>query len=178
MILYYPCKPLGVNQPFGINPQTYARFGINGHNGIDFFAPDGTGVFATHEGTVVQVGVDEYEGHGVVVEGVDEIGKYKTIYWHMKENEIAVKVGDKLSVGDFIGKADNTGFSTGSHLHFGLKRTDDNGDTLNNDNGFLGAIDPMPYFTGQFACDDKLGKLLALIKSIALQLLGILKGKQ
>ena len=44
----------------------------------------------------------------------------KTIYWHLIK-EIPVKVGQKVQAGDVVGYADNTGFSTGDHLHFGLK---------------------------------------------------------
>lgn len=71
--------------------------------------------------------------------------------------------------GEIIGYADNTGFSKGDHLHFSLKPMvpskvlppsawDDATDVgignwvnVEQTNGFLGSIDPTPYFTGRYA---------------------------
>ena len=52
-----------------------------------------------------------------------------------------------------MGTADNTGCSTGAHLHFGLKpiAQGENDWTWTNSeqtNGYFGAIDPAPYFVG------------------------------
>jgi murein DD-endopeptidase MepM/ murein hydrolase activator NlpD len=41
------------------------------------------------------------------------------IYGHL--NDFTVKNGQHVSPGDLLGHAGNTGFSTGNHLHFGLK---------------------------------------------------------
>lgn len=153
VILAYPCKPYGLNQPFGTNPYVYSRYGIKGHNGLDFFAPDGVEVRASHDGLVTEVGYDQDGGLGVVLEGEDCDGFYKTIYWHLKKDSPVVIPGQRVKQGDLLALADNTGFSTGSHLHFGYKRLDANKVTLNQDNGFKGSLDPTPLFNGDYAYD-------------------------
>lgn len=130
-----------ISQRFGESPDYYAWLNIDGHNGLDIPYDDGTEVFASHDGTVEFVGQDSSAGKGVVIKAQG----YKTIYWHLKE--FRVKIGDRVKMGDLIGLGDNTGFSTAPHLHFGLKLLDDNGQVLNRDNGFDGAIDPLPFIT-------------------------------
>ncbi|HKK24401.1 MAG TPA: M23 family metallopeptidase, partial [Gracilimonas sp.] len=41
---------------------------------------------------------------------------YETVYAHM--SKISVKEGDTVKKGDEVGRAGNTGTSTGVHLHF------------------------------------------------------------
>lgn len=162
--LFYPVKkPLRINQGFGVNPQVYAQFGINGHNGLDLYAQTADLVRATHDGIVVYAGMDNNEGVGVVIrtekpyQYLDGEAYYKTIYWHLI-NDIPVKVGQQVKAGMVIGYADNTGFSTGSHLHFGLKpqakgENDLTWWNIEQNNGYLGAIDPSPYWNNYYAED-------------------------
>ena len=57
-----------------------------------------------------------------------------------------VKTGQTVQAGQSIGHADNTGiYTTGDHLHFGLKELKDN-QVINHNNGYFGGIDPSPYF--------------------------------
>lgn len=165
--LYYPCKPLGVNQPFGTNfNDFYKKLGMKGHNGIDFLAPDSTIIRACHDGVVTFTGEDGSAGLGVVLRTteavLDKDGDnkffFKTIYWHIKKGSFKVKPGDLVKIGDVLALADNTGMSTGAHLHFGLKpvlqgEEDWSWSNIFPSNGYFGAIDPMPYFNGQFAED-------------------------
>src|SRR6185312_586444 len=137
--LYYPVKPLSVNQIFGANPSTYAQFGIQGHNGVDLMAHHGQPVYASHDGQAWYE-VDENQGHGVIVVSNEQFdykdtkAYFKSIYWHFcdssKEPQFKSPVesyrdiskpGLQVKAGDLLGYADNTGFSTGDHLHFGLK---------------------------------------------------------
>jgi len=153
MKLIYPTSG-NINQKFGANPQFYADpkyGGIKGHNGIDFLTNHGWTIYATHDGTAYYE-IDSSGGCGVVI--VSKDGTYKTIYWHLCDGSepqfkspIEGKGKVQVETGDIIGYADNTGASTGDHLHFGLKMLKD-GAVLNYDNGFNGAVDPMPYFNG------------------------------
>ena len=57
-------------------------------------------------------------------------------------------MGQDVITGAKIGLADNTGkYTTGSHLHFGLKKTDQYSNTVNLNNGYRGAINPAQYFS-------------------------------
>jgi murein DD-endopeptidase MepM/ murein hydrolase activator NlpD len=159
-----PIKPTKVNQPFGANANPfYKEMGMLGHNGIDYSAYHGQIVRAAHEGVVTFAGEDGSGGTGVVIrtnalfEYKDTETHFKTIYWHLIP-QIPVKVGTQVKIGDIIGYADNTGMSTGTHLHFGLKplqkgEQDWQWYNLEQDNGYKGAIDPRPYFSGLYAED-------------------------
>lgn len=141
-------------QRFGANAQFYSdpKFGgIKGHNGIDFLTNHGWTIYATHDGTA-EYQIDSSGGHGVVITSKD--GSFKTISWHFCDGSeekfkspLFGKSGVPVETGDIIGYSDNTGVSTGDHLHFGLKFLK-NGETINKDNGFLGAVDATPYFNG------------------------------
>ncbi len=176
-----PVKPIAVNQGFGEDQKTYSQFGLNGHNGLDLRAFHGQPVYAGHDGTAYYE-EDSSQGCGVVIISNDaylykgQLVHFKTIYWHFcdptKEPKFASPVFTKIGsansgrgipvkAGDLIGYADNTGFSSGDHLHFGLKpiipgpgvSVGDAPDVgignwvnVEQNNGFLGAIDSTPYF--------------------------------
>lgn len=160
--LYYPVKPAYTNQGFGENKtDMYVKLGLSGHNGIDLWAPDGYIVRAAHDGTVLYAGGENNEGIGVTIV-TDKVYDYKgmqvffkTIYWHFKS--VNVQYNQKVKAGDIIGFADNTGMSTGDHLHFGLKPCNKVGDfiveNIEQDNGYFGAIDPAPFWNGIYAED-------------------------
>lgn len=157
-VLKPPLKFISITQKFGQNGTAYyAEQGMKGHNGIDMFAMDGTPVYAAHDGRVTFTGYDGAGGLGVVIRTEEKFdyGKkevyFKTIYWHLKKDSIKVTGSQKVKAGDLIAQADNTGLSTGSHLHFALKpiykkEKDWQWENLEQDNGYKGAIDPLPYF--------------------------------
>lgn len=162
--LYYPVKPVRFNQHFGEVDPKYSGLGLKGHNGDDYFALDGTEIRASHDGTVTFVGEDGAGGLTVVLrtneefDYLDDKAFFKTIYCHIKKNTFKVLPGQKVKAGDLLALADNTGFSTGSHLHFGLKpmakgEQDWTWYNVEQNNGYMGAIDPSPYYNGKCAAD-------------------------
>lgn len=143
-------KPLEfcqLTQPFGVNyVNFYTKLGLKGHNGLDFVARNNKNVYATHKGRVKIAGGDTTYGIEVRLVGHDEeLGFYETIYCHLKE--VKVKVGEEISAGTLIGISDNTGqYTTGDHLHFGLRPLDDKEFPRDTGNGYYGWINPEPYF--------------------------------
>ncbi|MDD5710724.1 MAG: peptidoglycan DD-metalloendopeptidase family protein [Candidatus Colwellbacteria bacterium] len=91
------------------------------HNGLDIGAPTGTEVRAAADGTVVR---SDYNGlyyqYGRYVL-IDHQNSLSTLYAHLSKS--VVSAGQKVKKGELIGYVGSTGFSTGSHLHFGLYAT-------------------------------------------------------
>lgn len=182
--LFYPVKPAGVNQKFGNVMPVYTGMGLKGHNGIDFQAFHGQPVYAAHDG-ICYPEIDSSGGNGVVIRTLQPYdyqggqAYFKTIYWHLMKADAVVKTGQKVKAGDLIGYADNTGTSTGDHLHFGLKPQQWNENdwdwyNLNQNDGYLGAIDPAPYFNGYYA--EYAQKVLTALGQIITLLTNFLKG--
>ena len=185
--LWFPVKPKIINQAFGNANDFYFKNGINiiGHNGIDFYASDNQPIHAAHAGVVTFTGEDGKAGLGVVIRTEEEFDYksvptyFKTIYWHCKPNTFKVKPGDKVNAGDILAHADNTGLSTGTHLHFGLKPVGQGEQewewfNLEQDNGYLGSIDPASYFNGFYAEDAV--KVASIFQQIIDLLTNFLKG--
>src|SRR5450759_44058 len=54
---------------------------------------------------------------------VDQGDKTSALYMHLAENSVKVSLGQKVVQGQSLGDADNTGWSTGNHLHFQVETT-------------------------------------------------------
>ncbi|MEW5569623.1 M23 family metallopeptidase [Rossellomorea marisflavi] len=88
------------------------------HTGIDFSMPEGTPLKSVSDGVVKSL-IDygnRNVGKGVLIETDNGT---QLIYGHL--SEFNVVEGQHVSAGDLIGLSGNTGFSTGAHLHFGVK---------------------------------------------------------
>jgi len=97
------------------------------HNGVDLAAPIGTPIRAADGGRVIFSGWDG--GFGNVIR-IDHENGYVTVYAHNTAN--LVRVGERVAQGQQIATMGSTGNSTGSHLHFEIRR-----------NG--APIDPWPF---------------------------------
>lgn len=94
------------------------RWTLPFHYGVDFSAPQGTPVYASHSGTVTFAGWDSSGyGGGYQVQVTD--GRWSTWYLHMVERPL-VRVGQRVSSGTVLGRVGSTGASTGPHLHLEL----------------------------------------------------------
>ena len=94
------------------------------HNGIDLAAEDGAKVCAAADGEVYTVYEDDTLGHTVVIRHSDG---YTSKYSSLSE-EVAVKAGDTVTMGQTIGYADDSAIvesTMGSHVHFSVTRYDE-----------------------------------------------------
>ena len=93
------------------------------HYGTDMAAKHGSAILATADGVINFAGWEK--GYGKLIKIKHDFG-YETRYAHL--SKISVNVGQKISQGDRIGKMGNTGRSTGTHLHYEIRR---NGKPIN-----------------------------------------------
>jgi murein DD-endopeptidase MepM/ murein hydrolase activator NlpD len=93
------------------------------HNGIDIGISFGYPVRAAMEGRVSATGYSSGSGNYVLLNHHDG---YQSFYGHL--SKIIVQPGERVALGDVVGNAGSTGYSTGPHVHFSVYK---NGRTLN-----------------------------------------------
>lgn len=144
MQLIYPVRDVKISQLFGPSPIDYSRFGLKGHNGIDFSGKVGDEILAAADGTVIHVGyeADGY-GHFILIDHGQHVG----VYAHLKK--ILVNVGQRVFQGKQIAEMGNSGNSTGPHLHFGIRPK-----VYDRNDGYGGYVDPMPFFNRPIFSDN------------------------
>ena len=129
-----PGRPL-ITQGFGQNPDMYLPFGLSGHNGVDFGVPEGTVVYAPHDGAIT-VKDEGTQGYGLSV-SIDD-GKRRSVLAHLSRAKVTN--GQNIAQGDPVGLSGKSGNVTGPHLHWTFKLLK-NGTVQNTDNGYQGAMD-------------------------------------
>lgn len=174
--LYFPlAESYKISQKFGENLLNYKQFGLIAHQGFDIyqtprFVYSATfNIYAAHDGEVVHIERDPKLGIGITIRTNEqyladlsnESYFFKTRYWHLQQGGVLVQIGQQVKTGDLIAYADNTGYSTGTHLHWDLKPikivgevdTEEEKLALSDyeftnvfgDNGYRGAVNPEPY---------------------------------
>lgn len=139
--LTWPTDYAVITQPFGANPQIYGRWDMPGHEGLDIRALPNTNIYSSADGVVYQVQQNpNVHAYGIHVR-VRHEGGYRTVYGHLAKTSLSK--GDKVQAGQVLGKADSTGASTASHLHFTLKQ-DHSTETRKTDYP-KDIIDPTPF---------------------------------
>ena len=93
------------------------------HEGIDIGATTGSTVLAAAAGEVVISKYSYSAGNYIMI---DHGSGIFTIYMHLSKRN--VEVGKEVSQGQKIGEVGSTGYSTGPHLHFGIRK---NGNYVN-----------------------------------------------
>lgn len=89
------------------------------HQGIDIAGPIGTPVLAAAAGKVI--GAGWHDGYGNIVK-LEHLDGSVTFYAH--NDRILVIHGQQIEKGEQIAEMGNTGYSTGSHLHFEIHLRD------------------------------------------------------
>jgi murein DD-endopeptidase MepM/ murein hydrolase activator NlpD len=109
---------------FGSRRSPYTR-AIELHSGIDLAAPVGTTIFSPAAGVVVWAGAVEASrrndwwrlGQTVVLANGDT---FRTIFGHCRT--ILVRPGARVAAGDPIATVGDTGWTSGPHLHYEIRR--------------------------------------------------------
>lgn len=172
-----------VSQMFGVGYEIYFNsFGMPGHNGLDIIVREGgiagygTPVVAAHDFDSVTIETDfptKTKGNGIYLRKKLDVPMYfngkkadyiETCYWHLSDFEFKTSlINVKGKAGDVIGLMGNSGFvfpapsqicpHCGTHLHFGVRFYDQFGNLLDENDGYNGYKDPVPYL---FNTGDKL----------------------
>lgn len=101
--------------------------GYDYHRGLDIGADEGDRIRAVYDGIVLSVGEDSRSGNYIFLEHKNG---YVTFYCHC--SEILADEGAVIRQGETIALVGSTGYSTGPHLHFEIRK---NGES----------IDPLPF---------------------------------
>ena len=89
------------------------------HYGVDYAAPSGTPVHATSDGVVIERTRDEASGNFV---GLRHGNGFESYYLHLSGFAKGLKKGDRVRQGQIIGYVGSTGWSTGPHLDYRIRR--------------------------------------------------------
>jgi len=107
------------------------QFPVWYHMALDIAVPTGVPIVAGQTGTVIKISTGTWDGGYGNNIMIDNGGGYQTLYAHM--SGVNVAIGQEVVAGKtVIGFVGNTGRSTGSHLHFEIRK-----------NGVI--INPLPY---------------------------------
>ena len=95
---------------------------------LDFGVPEGTPVVAARGGIVMQV-EEDFRAHGTDARYGDRANYVRVLhedgsmalYAHLAPASMLRRPGDRIVVGQLVGKSGNTGLSTGPHLHFAVQ---------------------------------------------------------
>jgi len=103
------------------------------HTGVDISGANsyGKAIVAANSGKVIAAKYNVAYGNMIII---DHGGGITTLYGHA--SKLVVKTGDIVTRGQIIAYVGTTGYSTGPHLHFEVRKTV---------NGQVQTVDPMKY---------------------------------
>ncbi len=125
-----------ISSPYGMRTHPITHV-YKLHTGVDISAPMGANFVAANDGVVVSAGYNAAYGNMVII---DHGGGISTLYGH--GSKILVEVGQQVKRNEPILKVGSTGYSTGPHAHFEVRK---NGTVTN----------PMPYITNGVVPNSK-----------------------
>lgn len=133
---YWPARPTGIFR-FPLNSGVITSvFGApragGPHRGLDIGISRGTPVYTAASGTVTVKTRSNSYGRYIVIQHVDG---YSTLYAHLSEFAPNLRVGGSVVRGQFIGRVGSSGYSTGPHLHWEVRR-------------YGQALNPLNFFSG------------------------------
>lgn len=170
-------KPYKTTQAWGIKNPAYEQFGYSRHNGEDLAIGTDTKLWwPVEDFTIYDTAFGNATGWRIKANSNQfydfpdgKNARVNLILMHL-DNQSPLKPGTVPKVGDFSGVPDNTGFSTGPHTHFMLRRIDKD-DNLIDKNDADNSIDPALFWTHYYAQDYN--TTLALLQRLILILQGV-----
>ena len=112
----WPCPSSGrITSGFGGRTSPTEGASTN-HKGIDISASTGASIVAAADGEVVIATYSYSAGNYIMI---DHGGGVSTVYMHC--SQLLASKGQKVKKGQTIARVGSTGYSTGSHLHFGIR---------------------------------------------------------
>lgn len=114
---------------YGYRRNPFGGAGGEFHSGVDFKGEYGDPIFATADGRVRSS--DWYGGYGNAVV-IEHAGGLTSLYGHL--SKVNVNAGQFVKAGDIIGFLGSTGRSTGPHVHYEIRKNEED-------------IDPTKFFS-------------------------------
>ena len=103
---------------YGFGWRTHPTTGKrNFHEGVDYAVGNGTNCYASMPGTVQSSGYNSAAGNYIIIQ-VNSTTRIR--YNHLQTR--LVSTGQKVAEGHLIARSNNTGDSSGPHLHFAVYR--------------------------------------------------------
>jgi murein DD-endopeptidase MepM/ murein hydrolase activator NlpD len=123
---FAPGTKFTLDQGFG---GRFSHADAENYYALDFGVPEGTPVLAARAGVVVQV-EEDFRAHGLDARFADRANYVRVLhddgsialYAHLAPASMLRRAGDRVVVGQMVGKSGNTGMSSGPHLHFAVQR--------------------------------------------------------
>jgi len=122
---FAPVRCMKISSPFTLRRFHPVKHNYQPHLGVDFADAEGTPVMAARAGEVAEVGYRRANGNFIVLKHDDG---YTTYYNHLADISTSLQPGGHVNAGEVIGSMGCTGYCSGTHLDFRIKR----GDTLYN----------------------------------------------
>jgi len=120
-------KRFFLKSPLKFEPRITSRFSYSrrhpvlnvrrAHLGVDYAAPVGALVVAVSNGVVTRAG---WSGDAGRLVGIRHSSGYESMYLHL--SSVAVRVGQRVSQGELVGRVGSSGLSTGPHLDYRLRK--------------------------------------------------------
>lgn len=105
-----------ISSPFGYRGSM--AVGTSDHDGIDIPASTDTPIYAGRNGIIIKQEYNDSEGNYMEI---DHQNGLVTEYMHMTRFNSELQAGSQVKRGQVIGYVGSTGWSTGAHLHFGVR---------------------------------------------------------
>lgn len=115
--------PIHISQGYG---GTFSHYDPANRYAVDFVLPKGAPILAARSGIVLEVrsgfgDTGRREDGGGNLIRILHSDNTVAVYAHLDDLPVALNPGDHVATGQIIGHCGQSGFSTGSHLHFAIQ---------------------------------------------------------